>query len=335
MTHDSCLPTPDPGVLPEQNDATVDIVLTGHVLPGFQRDAVQPALAILLGIRPEKAARLLMGKTTTVRRNLPFDEAVRYLSVLAKAGVDSRIDVISSASRRPVQESKPVRAQTTVLADASDRSASGRKSDEELGENSPSLVNLARRAKLLNAKSAQSVDVQTVTPVMFGFNAAGRTGRVRFVAFTFYLLVQLLPLLFLGLLLSRISPVLAVAFMVPVGLLFLWLLLRLQIMRLHDSNLSGKWLLVPLLIGIAYGIASGSMQDLLGKILMGGLYVLLLLLMLVWPGSLAENRYGRPCSANSLLTKAGAILAVLLVLAQPFVIPAYQQAIRNIRLHHR
>ncbi len=337
MTHGFRHGRPAPGALPEQNEATVDIVLTGLVLPGFQRDAVQPALAILLGIRPEKAARLLMGKTTTIRRNLPFDEAVRYLSVLAKAGVDSRIDVISSASRRSVAEIQPSPAESTKatgMADADSRSEAGRRTDEDLLGSSVPPAHLAYRARLANAQQAQAAGPQRVTPVMFGFNTNGRIGRVRFVAFVFYLLVQLLPLLFLGLLLSRIGPALGVMYMVPVGSLFLWLLVRLHILRLHDSNLSGKWLLVPLLIAIAHGIATGSTHDPTGKMIMGGLNLLLFLFMLLWPGSPAENRYGPLCSANSLLVKAAAILAVLLVLAQPVVIPAYQQAIRNIHLNH-
>lgn len=277
----------------------VNVELTGAVLPGFKREAVLQALAELLGVSPARVERLLVGKKATIRRGVPFDEAIRYLSILKQAGAESYMVAVTRVPRSGVA------SVTTGMQVRTDQTAPLQNANTE------------HDAGWLNLKQ---------TPALFGFDAAGRMGRIRFMAFNLLaLLVLLLPVAWVSDHWAGLSALMIGVAVMPMGLLGVWVVLRYQIMRLHDIDLSGKWLLLPILLIFAYSIASGGWMDATIQIFVGILNLLMFLFLLVWPGSKEKNRYGPPCASNSLLVKAGAILAVLLVLVQPVAIPAFQQ----------
>jgi hypothetical protein len=104
------------------------------------------------------------------------------------------------------------------------------------------------------------------------------------------------------------SGAIGVALVIAIAVVVLWLALRLLVLRLHDINLSGKWILIVIVLG---GVA-GVLQK-------PGLIAILVwvpsLVPLFWPGTDGENDYGPPCDPNTTLVKVGAgvIIAIQFV----------------------
>ena len=92
----------------------------------------------------------------------------------------------------------------------------------------------------------------------------------------------------------------------------LWMPIRLLVLRLHDINRSGWWLLALLLLP---GMA-GALQKPELLVIFSALFWLALLVLAVWPGDAMENDFGLPGSPNPMWVKAVAIgFLVLQVMA--------------------
>lgn len=66
--------------------ASVRLVFHGQVLPGFRQEDVQRALAALLKLDDARAQALFGGSRVVLKRELPVDQADRYVAHLAKLG---------------------------------------------------------------------------------------------------------------------------------------------------------------------------------------------------------------------------------------------------------
>lgn len=66
--------------------ASVRLVFHGQVLPGFRQEDVQRALAALLKLDDARAQALFSGSRVVLKRELPVDQADRYVAHLAKLG---------------------------------------------------------------------------------------------------------------------------------------------------------------------------------------------------------------------------------------------------------
>ena len=123
-----------------------------------------------------------------------------------------------------------------------------------------------------------------------------------------YLFLSVLPFIFAPLLLDIISPVLGII----TSVLFLIPFTTTSIKRMHDINISGKWLLTLFIIVLAltgylsYSITSQTIAA-TGSIDQGiittsyylgmGLGIIVLvsqILLCVWPENKSENKYGSP-----------------------------------------
>ena len=91
--------------------------------------------------------------------------------------------------------------------------------------------------------------------------------------------------------------------------LCLWFMLRLMALRLHDLNLTAKWLIALLLLPGVGKVLGGPQLMLVAA----ALFWLAALGLLFVGGSKADNDYGPPPGENTSMVKAGAgvVLAII------------------------
>lgn len=96
------------------------LVLTGQLFDGFERSAVAERLGKLLKIGSAKAATLLMGEATVIKRNLPSERAQSYAEKFKQLGVVALLEQepISAASPTAAtintQEARPAKNNSVV-----------------------------------------------------------------------------------------------------------------------------------------------------------------------------------------------------------------------------
>ncbi len=140
-------------------------------------------------------------------------------------------------------------------------------------------------------------ELETATPGAISLSMNGRIGRLRYLAYSWPLIV----LSGLGMVAAVIHNKLAIMLMIPVGVLWFWVSLRLMALRLHDVNRSAKWVLALVLLPGA-GFAAGGPQ--IGTIC-AAIFWILALLLIVLPGSESDNDYGPPPGPNTTLVNVG------------------------------
>jgi uncharacterized membrane protein YhaH (DUF805 family) len=137
----------------------------------------------------------------------------------------------------------------------------------------------------------------------------GRIGRLRAMAYSFPIMGAAILAGVLGMFMFAKSPVASGAFMLLLIAATLYACVRLMVLRLHDVNLSGKWILGFVLVA---GVA-GALQ-LPG--LISAVSVLFWLAMTVIycfiPGNPGDNDFGVPPGPNTTLVHIGAGLYILL-----------------------
>lgn len=142
-------------------------------------------------------------------------------------------------------------------------------------------------------------------PPLFAMNTDGRIGRLRFLA---YSIVMYLPFFALGLLIAILPGMMSIIVGIAGFVALIWLPIRLMVLRMHDLNLSGKWLWLLLLLSGASGMVLRSNQS----VLVSALIWLALILVSLLPGNKHENSYGDPSVPNPLWVKvvAGVFIAL-------------------------
>lgn len=146
------------------------------------------------------------------------------------------------------------------------------------------------------------------TPSMFGFSLEGRIGRMRALAYSFPVMLPLVVIAILAALVAPMGMVLALVALGAAALVTVWFSLRLMILRLHDVNMSGKWLL-GLLVFVIIGMMSKNfiMVAVMSLIFWLGSAIIYCFI----PGTDGDNDYGSPAGPNSTLVKIGAGLFIL------------------------
>lgn len=157
--------------------------------------------------------------------------------------------------------------------------------------------------------SANSSTDHAPAPALFGMSTTGRIGRLRFLA---YSMVMYLPFFALGFLFSVLPGGIGVVIGLIMALAIIWLPIRLIVLRMHDFNMSGKWLWIFFLLSGAAGAA--QRPDL--SLQISALFWLSMIPVSCWPGDRQENNYGEPCEPNPLWVKivAGLFFAAQLLL---------------------
>jgi len=147
------------------------------------------------------------------------------------------------------------------------------------------------------------------TPAAFSLSLEGRVGRLRYLAYSFPAYVPLFVGALLGAMLGQGTSM--VAALIIGALLTVWMALRVSVLRLHDLNRSGKWVLLAILLPVASGLSGAP----LGMIVSAAFFIIGSLLLLFWPGGMGANDYGDPPGPNTLWTIIGAVAAVGLWIA--------------------
>ena len=173
-------------------------------------------------------------------------------------------------------------------------------------------------------------ELETVTPSVFSLFIDGRIGRLRYLAYSWPMMVLS------GLaILAAITPALMKSremLLIPVGILFLlWFLtmLRLMALRLHDVNRSAKWVLALLFLP-ALGSVLGGPQTVPS---FSSIFWVVSLLLIIWPGSEGYNDYGPPAGPNTALVKVGAGVILALMALGVVANIKYMQYARNAKLN--
>ncbi|NHZ65111.1 DUF805 domain-containing protein [Massilia genomosp. 1] len=152
-------------------------------------------------------------------------------------------------------------------------------------------------------------------PGVFGFSMQGRIGRLRALA---YSLMVFMPMVVLAVALPILSPKGKFGAMGVIGvgvIVSMFFCLRLMVLRMHDVNLSGKWILgFMLAVGVG-GAAGGPNFTTIGSIIF---WLGLMIIYCFIPGTDGDNEFGEAPGPDSTLVKVGAglfIVAQLLSLA--------------------
>ena len=284
------------------------LVFKGEILPGHEPDEVRQKLLGMLRMGPEKAERVFSGRPIVIKKGLDADQAQRYRRKLASMGIGIRVEA-------QVTEPPPP-PPPTVLVDAAEpmvEPAAAPAVEEmdcpECGHHQPKRtlclncgcdmprVLAAREAQTeerhngVTAAAAASIRIhddqgrieEAVAPRFIGADFGGRISRRSYLAGN-ALLGAVMVWAFLAVMRTQSLVALGI-----VGLIAFFFGVRLAVLRCHDFDWRGWWVLVML---VPY---------------VGALFSLLLLF---FPGSRESNTYGdRPASASWLGT-----LAALLVM---------------------
>ena len=339
MTDEKLEDADGPPPLPGADKGRHDVILTGGVGDGFDRHAVIAVLAALFKITPDRAAALIANRETIVKRSVPIEDARRYLAALSKAGAVARIEPSITApspyqiadlqhSPRPhaaERSPQPSMAELSLLPIEKNSEGAGAGNPEAESDavgnsqrsglgSTPLTGNVRSPINSNSQKGEPNEPIETDTPAFFSFSLHGRIRRLRSLAYQALAIGSLIfPAVPAGLFVKPPPgpSVALVLFLAPFVLFFTWQWIRSQVLRLHDINLSGKWVLAPFFLSFVIILFQGDAGQKTSSLL----WVLLDLFTISWPGSNGENRFGLPSGPNSMLIKiaGGAMIPLLLV----------------------
>jgi uncharacterized membrane protein YhaH (DUF805 family) len=310
------------------------IFLTGEILPGFLKEDVISTLARLLKTDEHKAATLLSGRETLIKRNAAPSDVERYIRALHKAGAvacsaQAKVSFTSSVkqtSTPPAAPSAPVSTQKPQMPRELKLAPGWTKPREEVWQTTffpyataaPTVR--ARHTKPTNSPrtSRSTVTKATVNnngqgPVYadvssFGLSTQGRIGRLRYLAYYWPAmgLIVVAGIIAAILMASMVDGGIGglIALIIPLAILLLWMSIRITALRLHDMNKSGKWIFLPIFI-IAAAAASRSPHLIKAAV---AVYWIMYVGLMLWPGSQSDNDYGPPPAPNTDWVYIGAAL---------------------------
>ena len=232
------------------------ITFSGSPLSGTSMQSAKTNLAAFLKASPDTVESLFSGRHVALKRNLPRKDAEKYVQRLRDSGIDARLE-----------EERPIPPFESHLP----------------GADSPYAPPRANVGAPLPAYGDLKV-----------FSLQGRIGRVRYLAWTFVLVLLALPALFVAGIFMGVSEGLGWVAMIAVGATFMLVSVQIGVQRLHDLGWSG-WLWLLNLVPVVNSVFP--------------------LLMAVIPGNREANRYGAPPPPNTGTVKllAWMWIAMLLV----------------------
>lgn len=169
-----------------------------------------------------------------------------------------------------------------------------------LGEEAIALY----RAPAARGAAAGAIDdAYTETAAPFAMSLHGRIGRLRALAYSVLAVIPFAAIAALAAVLMPRAMGLAIVMAIAGLIGMIWFGMRLMVLRLHDVNLSGKWILLFFALS---GVA-GALQK---PVLLAGVSILfwifILVIYYIIPGTAGENNYGAPPGPNTPLVKLGA-----------------------------
>ena len=309
----------------ERSDAQVRLVFAGEVLAGFQIDEVKRRFGETFKVEGAKLAAMFSGERTVLKRSLSPDDAARYVSQLQKLGVRIHVEPVAEAAPPappPVMASPAaVPAAPTLLPTEEEITCPNcgeRQSKRILCRACATDMPLGIAAKKEDADRARAERLAARqggrwsppgaavgeagsggvvdAPPLLGLGFEGRMGRISYVNAG---LLAWAGLAGIGIGAAVLLPMFRSALLlVPLGLAFIVFLIwsiRVTVLRLHDLNRTGWWVLVTLVPYIGW-VAT--------------------LVLLFVPGSAEENDYGeKPRQGNAVIAVAAVIVGVIGLLA--------------------
>lgn len=294
------------------------VVFDGVLVPGADLDTTKDNLAALFKSDRSKIDALFTGSAVALKRDLSDAEAQKYVDVLQRAGIQVRAETELASTLSLVE---------TEEHDA--KPSTERMTCPKCGHEQPKAIDceacgvvvekfLARQAQLAeapqpsavspySAPQSQVADAYAEVGELNPFGVAGRIGRLRYIAWSFVLMLAMLPVygIAVGVTLG-ISEALGGVLIFAVVVAAMVFSVMIGVQRLHDIGWSGwLWLLllVPL-VGTVFAI-----------------------LMLVMPGTQGQNNYGPPPPANSTAVLVLAwlmlgliVLSILAAIAVPVMV---------------
>ncbi|MGB0126737.1 MAG: DUF805 domain-containing protein, partial [Rhodocyclaceae bacterium] len=325
---------------------SIDVVLTGGLLPGFERQTVCATLARLMRISEDRAALLLAGSETVIKRGLGRQQVEAYLKAIQAAGAAVRVEGLPAQAAEaapaapslelvpkpePVAEA-PAPAENEMTCPACGAVQPKRNLCRSCGVDMPRMlaakeaearapaaaaVPAAASVRATAGKPRVEVDDGSFTPPPLSFSLEGRVGRLRYLA---YSLPAYLPLIAAAVIVAiilggvgRSMGILAIMVVAAGCISTFWLGVRNMVLRLHDLNRSGKWVLLPLL-PLLLVFTGSPVAAAVAMIAIG----IASLLLCVLPGNPEDNDYGSPAGPNTIWTIIGAAIVILLAVANMF-----------------
>ncbi|SMC27087.1 Uncharacterized membrane protein YhaH, DUF805 family [Andreprevotia lacus DSM 23236] len=138
---------------------TVQLILTGHLLPGFSEDTAAENLARLMRLDLARARQLLQNAPTVIKQHLPHKDVESYTAGLNRAGVvvQTRPHAAAPANRSAAPAPQPVTAAAAPQAKPASSPAREGSSIISLVPEQPVAPSLPALAPLIAAAPAVSV----------------------------------------------------------------------------------------------------------------------------------------------------------------------------------
>jgi uncharacterized membrane protein YhaH (DUF805 family) len=280
------------------------ILFKGEILPGFDPDKVINDFALLEGINRELAAKVFSGEFFVLRDNLTKNDIAGYFPTLAKIGMNVYMEQTVpqgslSFALMKADLTRPAPVQTVPTGQVSYAPTT----QQSLG------VGFQARPQ-----NSQPDDVPP--PSWFAFGGQGRMGRLNYInANTILYLVVAIPAIILAVILvytmeQNISSGVVVSGIL-LGILCLFLIIysiRYMVLRLHDLNLPGPWVILIL----AINAITGGMTS----------FVVSICLMAI-PGTLGVNKFGAPSRQGSIAGLIITIVGTVLLILTAIIIAAF------------
>lgn len=258
------------------------LIFNGNILSGFDENEVKEKVAKILNIPASQREAFFSGREITLKKDLSLDDALKLKSQLEQLGL--MITMMSAVMADMYSSVNQVKAEKKAI-------------EKKLADDVDETIEERRRAareeyELLMAQKAEDEAVEVdKPPALLSLSLEGRYGRLNYLNAGLLAFLLVIGVTFFVSILSGSSKSMGGSFIFTiVGWLYFLVSFRFSILRLHDLNLSG-WYLV---LGFVPFI--------------GGLFSLYLLFA---RGNENENDYGYPPREGSKLGLFGIIFVVV------------------------
>lgn len=268
------------------------VSFTGQVIPGFDVDAVKRDVQQKLKVPAEQIPAFFSGKTIPLKKHLSMNDALTLKNRLENLGLMMEMSSESMMNLSfDVPEPPPKLEPSPVTTE---------KDPYDYQRIERMQADIERKQSLAPQRIDRYEDGQDAVPEFFSLSFDGRYGRLNFInAWVIFYGVLMLAMVVSMLFLPTL-------FILVLLVLTMIASIRIMVLRLHDINLSGWWV-------IFYFIPA--------------LNVAFLLFVMLMPGSSEENEYGRPVPQGPWYGVL--ILLALLLLGGLFNEPLRQAAERQ------
>lgn len=257
-----------------------NVIFSGNIAQGFDEATVQDNIVRLLKIPEQQRAAFFSGKEITLKKDLNLDEALKLKSQLEQLGLTMTMvstmmaDMYASLEQSQAEKQSKIAEQKVVNQAQEEKEARRQAARDEY-------------AALMAQKAEDEAVEVDKPPAIFSLSLQGRFGRLHYLNAALLSFVVVIIIVFLWMLVfmsggdaNTEQAINNSILLTVINLLYSLISLRFGILRLHDVNLSG-WYLILGFVPLISGLFS--------------------LYLLFAPGTDGENDYGhQPREGNKL-----------------------------------